>query len=940
MNVQRQKRRRQKRRRIPWGRWLIALVVFVLIICGSILWIEENQGPWINILPVVIFTVLGVVIGLFQWLFPVSSEAPDFQAVPAHTTPMHLDTTSNSSSLPPQIIVHVPSVPPPAEQSLPVGKTTYRSIVGVPPPTDPRTIQQREKAVKEIYAQLTRDDITAVALTGIGGVGKSTLAALVYRHAEEQRRAGKGRFTQEALWLKIDSAAVTMTDLAGTIFDTLGKPLPNLSTLAPHNQAATLFNALNTVDNARLIVLDQFENLLDWQTGYALADRPGVGEWLDAINSQACACRILLTSRPWPQGTRGYPPTYMQEYHVRGLDLAEGVELLRKLGIDAPEVELQLAVSRCAGHAFALTLLASLLRNRNLSLSTFFKDPSYAQLWTGNVARNLLDHIYSQQLDEVQRKLLLAFSVYREPVSLEAAHAIADVSHDLSKAQANQALDGLLAQRLLQPSGEGLYQLHTVVISYARHHFDVSSEQANQQALRAAYARAAQYYRQYAALHCPRREQRKQRSDVQPLVEAVWQHCQAEQWQEAYELLEQESLHTDLLRWGSSAVLLELYQLLLPLDRWQPAQAARIYDELGEIYRSLGQMEQSRDCFEQALALCKATGNRKEEGWALNNIGRVYADTGNKQQALDYYEEALEVHKEVGNLGGESTVLTNIGWAHYDFRRLEVAREKYEQALSIRREVKDRKGEASVLNSLGRVYANLGQIETARQYHEQALGICREAGDRVGEGWTLNNLGRVYVMMGDTKRALDYLQQALSIRREVGDRRGEGATLNNLGITYSDLGQGEEAVGYFKQALTIRREVGDRRGEGKTLNGLGLCYMRMHQPVLAAAYFRQSLSVRRALGENRRQIRTLNNLGACYIDLNRYDTALACFLVARALCENVLVLEEDPKKYVELTRGNIDGLSEKIGAEKFAELLAHVEPGAQQVVEGALREQV
>jgi hypothetical protein len=49
-------------------------------------------------------------------------------------------------------------------------------------------------------------------------------------------------------------------------------------------------------------VLDQFENLLD-SNGYALPNRPGIGEWLDALNSQPCTCRILLTSRPDPQGT-------------------------------------------------------------------------------------------------------------------------------------------------------------------------------------------------------------------------------------------------------------------------------------------------------------------------------------------------------------------------------------------------------------------------------------------------------------------------------------------------------------------------------------------------------------------------------------------------------------------------------------------------------------
>lgn len=65
--------------------------------------------------------------------------------------------------------------------------------------------------------------------------------------------------------------------------------------------------------------------------GMSAVDLAVVGEWLDAINSQQCTCRILLTSRPWPQGTHEYPPTYMQEYFVKGLEIAEGVELLAKV---------------------------------------------------------------------------------------------------------------------------------------------------------------------------------------------------------------------------------------------------------------------------------------------------------------------------------------------------------------------------------------------------------------------------------------------------------------------------------------------------------------------------------------------------------------------------------------------------------------------------------
>src|SRR5207249_8791876 len=109
-----------------------------------------------------------------------------------------------------------------------------------------------------------------------------------------------------------------------------------------------------------------------------------------------------------------------------------------------------------------LTLFASILRrNRSLNLNLLFKDPIYASLWTGNIARSLLDYIYTHQLSETQRKLLQAFSVYREPVPLDAAQALIP---EVPKLHILSALNVLLAQHLLNAAGNGLYQLHILVV--------------------------------------------------------------------------------------------------------------------------------------------------------------------------------------------------------------------------------------------------------------------------------------------------------------------------------------------------------------------------------------------------------------------------------------------------------------------------------------------
>ena len=668
----------------------------------------------------------------------------------------------------------------------------FRGIVGLPPPTDSRTIEQRASLVEAVYARLLQPGLNTLVLTGIGGVGKSTLAALLYHSSQAQHGTSTSSFAVPPLWLSIDRIT-TFADMVGTLFQALGKPIPELGSLSPSNQAAALFSLLDTHEVPCLVVLDQFENLLDWTTGFALSTKAGVGEWLDALNGQCWrgGSRMLLTSRLRPKGTRAFPPTYLQEYPVEGLSMAEGLDLLRKRGVQAPERDLRSAVSACNGHALSLTLLIALVEEYGISLTSLLTDPA---LWEGDIATNLLDAIF-QQLSEVQRDILRACSVFRIPVPVEAISALLGTP---STGEMQRAIRALLTQHLIQRVEEGQYQVHAIVASYARQHLVERDEPANRQALQEAHAQATRFYLHQAENFCPPREQRRRVSEVQPFIEAVWHDTQAGQWQEAYRVIEQEGLFGSLRLWGANVLVLELCQLLLPRANWQPApdQEATLYVNLGAVYDVLGKKPEALDYYRQALAIRREVGDRRGEGVTLYNLGRVYNSLGQKPEALDYFQQALVISREVGDRGREGRTLSN----------------------------------------LGRVYDSLGKKSEALDYYQQALVISREVGDRRGEGVTLNNLGLVYNSLGQKPEALDYYQQALAISCEVGDRRGEGRTLNSLGGVYDSLGKKPEALDYYQQALPIYREVGDRGNEGVTLWNIGAALFQQQHDVSLAAF--------------------------------------------------------------------------------------------------------
>jgi tetratricopeptide (TPR) repeat protein len=174
------------------------------------------------------------------------------------------------------------------------------------------------------------------------------------------------------------------------------------------------------------------------------------------------------------------------------------------------------------------------------------------------------------------------------------------------------------------PSRCWRYQLHAIVGEYAIDHFDEHNDGANRQALQEAHTRAAAYYVQMAR-NCPPREKRRNVKDVLPLIEGIWQFCQAGRWKEAYDLMNQEEIFDDVSRWGGNVLLLELCLMFLPVDKWHPERSdeALIYSRIAYIDGALGKKTEALGYFEQALTIRREVGNRFGEGITLHNIGVI-----------------------------------------------------------------------------------------------------------------------------------------------------------------------------------------------------------------------------------------------------------------------------------------------------------------------------
>jgi tetratricopeptide (TPR) repeat protein len=284
--------------------------------------------------------------------------------------------------------------------------------------------------------------------------------------------------------------------------------------------------------------------------------------------------------------------------------------------------------------------------------------------------------------------------------------------------------------------------------------------------------------------------------------------------------------------------------------------------------------ELQQSWMEMGLTASQSLGNQRGEAIFYNDLGLLYIDIGEPHKALDYHEQALLIDRVVGNKRGEAAALNNMGMLYSAIGESYKSLEYYKQALSLTQAEGDRGDAATILTNMGRVYNAIGEKGKALECYEQTLPIFRADGNRLGEAATLLNMGWVYDDLGEKVKALEYYEQALPIAQAVGDKRGEATTLNNMGVLYYAMGNNVKALEYYKQALPMRQAGRDRGGEAITLNNIGNVYSDMGEKRKALEYYKQALPIRQAVGDRGGEAVTLSNIGSVYLTMGNNVKAL------------------------------------------------------------------
>ncbi|QIZ73677.1 tetratricopeptide repeat protein [Oxynema aestuarii AP17] len=668
--------------------------------------------------------------------------------------------------------------------------------------TSPPTVthwQGRERDLAVVEGWLNDENTKLGVIVGIAGMGKSTLAAKVFR----QRTDFVGK-----LWLDLGQRPAFSIVARGILSDLVKLSPEDLQQIEEIHLTTVLIRCLQ--EQRFLLVLDNLESVLE-DEGY----RDFLQQWL----GKCYRTEILVTTQVVPPLVQNLPT----ELALQGLSPREGAQLLQALKIGGTAEVLAQFVERVNGHPLTLQLVVGLLNDEKGEGATIEDLAALGMAEVGELMGRL-EGMHRQELvplvavlatsfnrlTATLRKVLLSLVVLRQGFDAQIATAVS------GETVTDKLLRELVKRGFLVAEGPEFYTFQPFIAEYLK--FNLGD-------LTARHEQAIAFYQK----GLKSREEWQTVADVREYLEIFYHLCELGEYERAFDRIRQgDNVYEFLTLRGNYEVLVDLYrQLVEHLPNHQDWRYPASLTSLGNAYNSLGQYREAIAFHEQSLEIQRAIGNRGGEATSLNNLGNAYYSLGQYREAIAFHEQSLEIERAIGNRGGEANSLGNLGNAYNSLGQYREAIAFHEQSLEIERAIGNRGGEANSLGNLGNAYNSLGQYREAIAFHEQSLEIQRAIGNRGGEANSLIGLGNAYYSLGQYREAIAFHEQSLEIQRAIGDRRGEATSLGNLGSAYDSLGQYREAIAFHEQSLEIKRAIGDRRGEANSLQNLGALYPKI-----------------------------------------------------------------------------------------------------------------
>lgn len=664
-----------------------------------------------------------------------------------------------------------------------------RSATRVPRPATPTV--GRDDDIARVLDLLDRHRL--VTLLGVGGVGKTRLAAEVAH-----------RFT-EAAPERACYVDLTKVRDAGLVAELIVREL-GIRAGENQNVAQMLEEALRR--QSLLLVLDNFEHVVD------------AAELVGEMVGWSPDLRLLVTSRARLRVTgervvEVHPLPVDPEPGASGLpqavalfeQVATAVDPHFRLEHHRADVEaicrsvdgLPLAIEIAVGHLRTLppSLLRQRLAGRLGSAAAAGRDlPDRQQTIPATIDWSL------QLLGPSERRLFARLSAFHVPVPLEAVEAIWDDGDVLDP------LGVLVDQSLVRRTTGNRHAPRYGMLALVREHAAQLLDDPDEGVAAAHAAYVADFVEDLFARRWTDTAGTWLDDVTEMLAEVRFAHDWA--WQRGdlaltarivaalggYWFLE--GHHAEGQRWVS--------EMLVREGELEPAAVSRLHLAAGLLAFPTSQPEARGHC-ERAVELFRTLGETRLLAYTLAVDSATYLGEPDRYAAaMRINDEALELGRRVGAPALIAQVLNVRGELTRVAGEDDLARAAYDEGLLISREIEDDNYVSVFLSNLSYLADHRGDYAEALRLTHEALRICWSLGRRLMAAWTISQLAGPEHGLGRSERAAVLIGAADEALRVLGARRHPG-----------DVPEHQRVVDGVREALGAER-FEDLRSQGARMS--------------------------------------------------------------------------------------------------------------------------
>ena len=170
---------------------------------------------------------------------------------------------------------------------------------------------------------------------------------------------------------------------------------------------------------------------------------------------------------------------------------------------------------------------------------------------------------------------------------------------------------------------------------------------------------------------------------------------------------------------------------------------------------------------------------------AHNNLGVIFKELGQPQKAKNCYEKAIEIDPNYAD------AYNNLGLASQQLGKQHDAIKSFQKAIQINPD------HSTAYNNLGNAHKELGEQQKAISCYEKAIQINPKYAD------AHYNLGIISKELDDLKKAINCYKKAIGINPNFTSAH------NNLGVIYRELGEQHKAISCYEKAIQINPNHAD-----------------------------------------------------------------------------------------------------------------------------------